>query len=373
MGHPNDQAGWRHSHLHLVTAVLAMSVFRAAAVAVLPVVLLQGCGGGTTTTTAPNSDGTPTVELLTIGGGLLLDQNPVITRITGPQAFKFTEGPVWSAEQKMWIFSDVPANIQYKIDVGVVSEYRNPSGKGNGNAIDPTNGNLITAEQAGRQVVSTNLTSGERTTLVDEYMGKKLNGPNDVIVSKAGIIYFTDPNYGSNAEYGHGMPQEQENCNVFRYDPSTKALTSVLETYVRPNGLAFNVAETKMYVADSGASYNGYNASLPHYVGVFEVDANGGLSAEKTFYTVPEGRGVSDGIKVDEDDNLWSTSEDAVEIFGPDGTMYAKINTATVAVNLGFGGEDGRDLLLAAGTEVWVIKTKKKGATDTSSSSIFQF
>lgn len=357
-----------------------MAAFRAAAAAVLPVVLLQGCGGGTTTTTpvpttttlAPSNPVVmPTIEIVTDAGKAAIDAAGEITHVAG--TYQLTEGPIYAAAEKTWVFSDVVANTMYKVVAGEVSEFRKPSERGNGNAIDP-DGNLVTAEQKGRTVSRYNWTSSTWTVLVDEYEGKKLNGPNDVIVSKAGIIYFTDPNYGSLADYGHGLPQEQEFCNVFMYDPSTKNLTSVLETYVRPNGLALSVDESKMYIVDSGAGYTVYNASLPHMIGVFDVASDGTLSNEQTFYTLPDNRGVPDGIKVDTLGNVWSTSADAVEVLNPSGAIIAKINTNTTAVNLAFGGDDGMTLMLAAATDMFLIKTKVKGATDTTASgSIFQF
>lgn len=37
-------------------------------------------------------------------------------------------------------------------------------------------------------------------SFVGSYDGRKLNSPNDVTVSKKGIIYFTDPDYGVEPE-----------------------------------------------------------------------------------------------------------------------------------------------------------------------------
>ena len=36
---------------------------------------------------------------------------------------------------------------------------------------------------------------GKRTVLVEQFEGKRLNSPNDIVVKSDGSIYFTDPPY----------------------------------------------------------------------------------------------------------------------------------------------------------------------------------
>merc|ERR1712046_200526 len=96
------------------------------------------------------------------------------------------------------------------------------------------------------------------TQLISTYKGQKLNSPNDVVVKSDGTIWFTDPSYGC-------IQFPEQICtlpgDVYRYDPETEELTSVLTGLDKPNGLAFSVDESILYVVDSGAIHADFNAS----------------------------------------------------------------------------------------------------------------
>ena len=57
-------------------------------------------------------------------------------------------------------------------------------------AFDPQ-GRLIITAMADRTVVRLEK-DGTRTVLADRYEGKRLSGPNDVVVKSDGAVYFTD-------------------------------------------------------------------------------------------------------------------------------------------------------------------------------------
>ncbi len=122
----------------------------------------------------------------------IVSDEPVVKRAGG---FEFTEGPVWSASGTL-VFSDIPASTLYEFDPATdrVTCYRKPSNKANGNTYDHQ-GRLITCEHATSRVVREEA-DGSITVLASEYAGAELNSPNDVVVDKAGGIWFTDPPYG---------------------------------------------------------------------------------------------------------------------------------------------------------------------------------
>ena len=74
---------------------------------------------------------------------------------------------------------------------------------------------------------------GAITVLAEQFQGKRLNSPNDVIVAKDGSVYFTDPPYGI-------KPQEQEQPmqGVYRIAPDGE-LTCLINDFDCPNGLVF--------------------------------------------------------------------------------------------------------------------------------------
>lgn len=84
--------------------------------------------------------------------------------------------------------------------------------------------------------------------IVTNFHGRDFNSVNDVVVSKDGCIWFTDPNYG----YEQGFRQKPRLPNqVYRYNPKTGDLRVVADGFGRPNGIAFNPDETVVYITDT--------------------------------------------------------------------------------------------------------------------------
>ena len=104
--------------------------------------------------------------------------------------FRWAEGPVYFPAGRYVLFSDNPNNriMRFSEDDGHVSVYRQPSMNSNGNTID-REGRLC--EHSGRRVTRTEL-DGSITIIADKYDGKKLNSPNDAVVTSDGAIWFTD-------------------------------------------------------------------------------------------------------------------------------------------------------------------------------------
>ncbi|MGH9958186.1 MAG: SMP-30/gluconolactonase/LRE family protein, partial [Pyrinomonadaceae bacterium] len=118
--------------------------------------------------------------------------------------FAWAEGPVWNRNGKYLLFSDVPNNriIKWKAGEGI-SVFLQPSGY---SRTEPFAGrepgsNGLTFDKEGRLVfcqhgdrrISRLEKDGTRSTLVDNYQGKQLNSPNDLIFKSNGDLHFTDP------------------------------------------------------------------------------------------------------------------------------------------------------------------------------------
>src|SRR5207245_1837561 len=73
-------------------------------------------------------------------------------------------------------------------DDGHLSVFRRPSGNSNGNTFD-FEGRQIACEHGNRRVVRYEHT-GAVTVLADNWNGKPLNAPNDVVVHPDGGIWF---------------------------------------------------------------------------------------------------------------------------------------------------------------------------------------
>src|SRR5271163_303326 len=135
---------------------------------------------------------------------------------------RWAEGPVWFADGRYLLFSDIPNNriLRWLEDTGEVSVFRSPSNYSNGNYRD-RQGRLLTCEHDSRRLTRTEY-DGSITVLMDNFQGKKLNAPNDLAVHSDGAIWFTDPGYGIMSNYeGHKAAFELP-ANVYRLDPKTR-------------------------------------------------------------------------------------------------------------------------------------------------------
>ncbi|MBI5690502.1 MAG: SMP-30/gluconolactonase/LRE family protein [Verrucomicrobia bacterium] len=266
--------------------------------------------------------------------------------------FTFVEGPVWIKEGGYLVFSDIPKDeLRRWSPSGGVTVFRQPSRNANGNTIGLT-GRLLTCEHSGRRVALLEK-DGTLKTLVDAFEGRKLNSPNDAVVKSDGTVWFTDPEYGlkTNPTTKKKEGKEQPGNFVYRHDPRTGRTTAVVRDFDQPNGLAFSPDEKLLYVADSGT---------PKHIRVFSVRGDGTLDGGRVFCTLDQG--VPDGIRVDQDGRLWSSSGDGVQIFAPDGRRIGRILVPESAANLCFGGPDGRTLFITARKSLYAVKTAVRGA-----------
>lgn len=274
------------------------------------------------------------------GAAKLFPKDAKVDRLaTGMQ---FIEGPVWVEKEKKLIFSDIPANeLKVWTKEKGVETFRKPSNNANGNTLD-RKGNLLTAEHSSHRVTRTTLADGKVETLVEQYQGKNLNSPNDVVVHSSGAIWFTDPDYGLS-----GRTKEQPGNYVYRYDPQTKELTAVIKDFDKPNGLCFSPDETKLYVADSGK---------PRHIRVFRMSSDAKSVSEGEVF-VEIDKGGPDGIRCDKQGNVWSSTGDGAQVFGPDGKRIARIVLPEAGANVELGGGM---LFVTARTSLYAVPVKVK-------------
>ena len=253
---------------------------------------------------------------------------------------QFIEGPVWMP-QGFLVFSDIPANELKRWDGTNIGTFRKPRNHTNGNTLDRER-RLISAEHDGR--VTRTEANGKVTNLVESFEGKRLNSPNDAVVKSDGTIWFTDPDYGL-----AGRAKEQLGNYVYRFDPTSRAITAVVKDFDKPNGLCFSPDESKLYIADSGK---------PHHIRVFDVQPNGTLSNGRVFVVID--KGGPDGIRADEAGRIWSSSGDGAQVFSADGRLLARILLPEAAANLTFGGKGGHTLFLTARKSLYAVETRTK-------------
>jgi gluconolactonase len=278
--------------------------------------------------------------------------------------FDWSEGPVWLKNGGFLLFSDIPRNSVMKWKEGEgISVWLKPSGYtgqepygrepgSNGLAVD-AQGRLISCEHGDRRISRLEPGGGKRT-LADNYMGKRLNSPNDLVVKSNGDIYFTDPPYG--LPKGWDDPRrELDFCGVFLLSHDGK-LTLLTKELVRPNGIALSPDEKTLYVAQS-------DGKRPIWM-AFPVKPDGTVDAGRVFADASDmiGKlpGGPDGMKVDKLGNLWVTAPGGVHVYSSDGKRLGWIETNERTANCAWG-DDGSTLYMTADMYLCRIKTTTKG------------
>ena len=259
----------------------------------------------------------------------------------------WTEGPAWFDEWGYLVWSDIPNNRMLRWDEvdGRLTSFRQPSRGANGNTLDHE-GRLITCEGSARRVTRT-ATDGSITVLAAEYQGKRFNAPNDVVVKSDGTIWFTDPSYGG-PDYEGTL--EMDGCHVYRLDPARGKITRLTHDMVMPNGLAFSLDETELFVVDTGSSEGPAN---PNHIRRFRVNPDATLSGGAVFCT--SAARAFDGIRFDAQHRLWCSDVDGAHCYAMDGTLIGKVIVPEPAANVCFGGASGNSLFITATSSLYRV------------------
>ncbi len=280
--------------------------------------------------------------------------------------FEWAEGPVWVRDAGYLLFSDIPRNSIMKwSDAGGVSLFLKPSGftgtvdygrepGSNGMTLD-SEGRLVACEHGDRRI-SRLYTDGGKRTLVDNYQGKRLNSPNDLVFKSNGDLYFTDPPYGLPKNFDDPR-RELEFCGVYRL-AKDGTLTLLTQELTRPNGIAFSPDEKTLYVANSDPD----RAVWMKY----PVKADGTLGAGSVLLDVTAEYkrgmpGLPDGMKVDAEGRLFAGGPGGIYVITPEGTVLGRIDTKQRTANCAWG-DDGTTLYMAADHYLCRIKTKTRAA-----------
>jgi gluconolactonase len=279
------------------------------------------------------------------------------------------EGPAYVATEHALYFTTVPEpgpkNIaikrlqltgeEFPFKAGALDSIQFPSNMANGMTLD-RDGRLVICEQGTREtparISRMDLKNRSVDTVVDRWRGLHFNSPNDVVVKSDRSVWFTDPNYG---EVQGFKGAAEVGTYVYRHDPATGETTVVADNFNKPNGLAFSPDESVLYITDTGANQapGTYFANLPHHVCAFDVQDGRHLRNERLFAVVSPG--VPDGIKLDLQGRVYTSSATGVQVFTPEGDLLGEIIAPGVA-NFTFGGPDNDVLFILGGTVIWQAK-----------------
>ncbi len=274
---------------------------------------------------------------------------------------RWAEGPVWVGDGRYLLWSDIPNDriLKWEEATGEVSVFRGPSNYGNGNTRD-RQGRLVTCEHGGRRVVRTEY-DGTITVLADNWQGKPLNSPNDVVVKSDGSVWFTDPVFGILGHYeGHKAEPEIAQA-VYRIDGQSGEMSIVADDILGPNGLCFSPAEDRLYIVESrGEPYRKILA--------YDVSQDGREITNKRMLIDAGPGGTPDGMRCDVGGNLWcgwgmgSADLDGVLVFAPDGAKIGRIALPERCANVCFGGLKRNRLFMASSQSLYALYVNTQGA-----------
>lgn len=279
---------------------------------------------------------------------------------------RWAEGPQWFADHRCLLWSDIPADriLRWDDASGHVSVFRSPSNNANGLARD-RQGRLLACEHLTRRVTRTE-PDGSITVLADAFEGARLNSPNDIVCTRNGDIWFTDPSFGIHGWWeGAPAPQERPHA-VYRIDGETGTLHCLMDDLAAPNGLAFSPDESVLYVVESRATPN-------RLIWAWDV-ASGGRLTNKRLHIDADGAGALDGMAVDALGNLWcgfgtdgrpgapAEGLDGVRIFDRDGRPIGHIHLPERCANVCFGGAKRNRLFMAASHSLYALYVNVQGA-----------
>lgn len=265
--------------------------------------------------------------------------------------YSFTEGPAVDKNGNVF-FTDQPNDKIYKWDAATntVTPFLTGTGRSNGMAFDKE-GNLIACADMYGELWKIK-PDGSHVVLIDNYEGKKLNGPNDVWINPVtGGMYITDPIF-PRGYWAEDDPRQQswppthseqaatgKGGHVYYLAPGATSLVRVTtqagwDADSWPNGVVGTPDGKKLYV-NKWAGDNMGGTFL------FDINADGTLSNMTKFINVG-----GDGMSMDEKRNIYISNGLGVNVFDPKGVNLLNIFVGGGATNNVFAGQDNKTLFI---------------------------
>jgi len=256
--------------------------------------------------------------------------------------FTGTEGPIGLPDGHL-IFTETQANRITRIDrdSGATSTFLENTNGSNGLGFDQQ-GRLISVQTTpGAARIGIIYPTAAMTTLTDSYQGKPYGRPNDLVVSRNGHVYFSEP--GPNATPGQPPPTPALPPAVY-FLPKDGAPVQIATGIERPNGIMLSPDEKTLYV----------NNTSGEFMIAFDVAPNGSTSNRRNFAKYAsvtrndagQVNSGADGLAVDAEGRIYCAAIGGVQVFSPKGEHLGTIPVSLQPQNIAFAGADKKTLFI---------------------------
>ena len=191
-------------------------------------------------------------------------------------------------------------------------------------------------DQAPSVLARYNLADKSRSVVIADYRGTPFNSLNKVIVTRAGHIIVSDPDYGFRQDF-KPPPQLEPNLYILPKGGELEMFRCNLEM---PHGLALSPDERTLFVTDtSNDGAHGDDIDLKRHKSVwkFGFDPETATISGPGEFCFQVDEGVPDGMETTAD-CLLAGGGDAVYVANLAGELLGKIDVPNDAVNLALAG-----------------------------------
>jgi gluconolactonase len=267
--------------------------------------------------------------------------------------FQFTEGPMCGNRGSLY-FTDIPRNQICRINttgdtVNVTVVHENTNGA-NGLFMN-AKGEIIAACGAGSKI-GVFMQDKTQKMIADKCGDKPLSRPNDLTVAKDGRIYFTDP--GARPMAGQTQTTKP---SVHLVKPDG-AVVLLADDITRPNGILLSLDEKTLFVANT----------MGNEVIAYDVQPDGTVKNKRAFArlrNVEANNSGADGMCLDQQGNLYVTSNAGVQVFNAKGDFLGSIAVPKKPSNCAFAGvADRKTLYFTAQDSIFKIRMNVEGPKD---------
>lgn len=320
-------------------------ISHASPVLVLMLLLVGGCGKSPSPDQSPKP-GSSDLSPLVVPGDTL-------RRVTGDYRFDTAGSPLYRQGQLYFTnnnFEQPAESRTLRLTAGGVIDTL-ASDNGVTTTLQASGrGTMYACQMLGHRVVELDTTGRVLRVVAGQYQGKRIDGPNDLVVDAGGGIYVSD------SQFIAGRQKMQETPAVYYVDPEG-AIRRVIDDIPFPNGLGLSPDGQTLYVA---------NTQGTHLL-AYDVQEDGNLGGKRAFARLELADGHTesgaDGMAVDSKGNVYvaTTHGLGVQVFDSTGHHRGNIATPTPSNNVSFGGPDGQTLYISARDGIYSLSMQVKG------------